>query len=128
MYESDENSNSVLIAFLTYGAALLTALGLNKIVPSVIDWVKEVRISRQNKQALKYQETLKLHERIKHLEDELDKSKEYIIKSNATLTTILPILMEMNKDNPNSYMLLYQIQKNIFGDLDIEELKKNKDE
>lgn len=109
------NTNEIWIALIAAASGILTALGFGKIIPALLEWWKEKQESRKQTKALRYEELMKLKERINVLEDELDKHRAFETQTRSTLNAMLPLMKEMMKDHPNYIQLLEQLEKNILN-------------
>lgn len=109
------NTENIWIAFIAASAGLVTALGLGKIVPAIIDWWnKKTEYNRLKK--MSSEDAIKaLNDRINVLENELDKHRAFETQTRATLNAMLPLMKEMMKDHPNYVSLLNQLENNIIG-------------
>lgn len=109
------NSNEIWIALIAAASGILTALGFGKIIPAVLEWWKTRTEERRKKNASRYEEIVKLNERINVLEKELDKHRAFETQTRSTLNAMLPLMKEMMKDHPNYIQLLEQLENNIIG-------------
>lgn len=109
------NNNDIWIAVISAASGILTALGLGKVVPSLIKWWEEKQEEKRKDKAIRYEQITKLNERINVLEKELDKHRAFETQTRSTLNAMLPLMKEMMKDHPNYVMLLEQLENNIIG-------------
>lgn len=100
---------------LIYGGGLITALGLNQVVPAIIDWWKIKTEDRRKAKASRYEEIMKMKESIKLLELELDQHRAFEVQTRSTLNAMLPLMKEMMRDHPNFVSVLNQLELNIIG-------------
>lgn len=100
---------------IIYGGGLITALGLNKVAPAILDWWKIRTEDRRKAKASRYEEIMKMKERIRALEDDIDKHRAFEVQTRSTLNAMLPLMKEMMKDHPNFVSILNQLELNIIG-------------
>ena len=111
------SNENIWIAIIGAASGILTVLGVGKIIPAIIDWIKEVRADKDKR----YQETSsKLEEltaRLERVEKELSVEKGINQRMQSTLRSMLPLMRTMMNDVPAHVALLDQLEANIFGDL-----------
>lgn len=107
--------NEVLNNLIIYGGGLITALGLNKIVPAIISyWEKRTEDARNRRKA--EAETIdELKNRIDVLEEKLTKSQAFEVQTRSTLNAMIPLMKEMMRDHPHYVQLLERLEENIVG-------------
>ena len=113
------DSNEIWIALISAAAGLIGALGLNKVVPSILKWWEE---SRERKRTLKEEEVQKLHDlldRVEQLEDEVNKYKNFKTRTDTAFRLMLPVISDVMRDHPNHIALFERLQDIIFEESDI---------
>ncbi len=113
----DETKNpQIWVALISSIGGIATAFGLNKIIPSVIEWFKTKNKQRRERRLIKYREIGKLNARIDTLEKELERERTFAVQTRSTLRAMLPLMKEIMKDHPNYISLLNQLENNVFGE------------
>ena len=109
-------SNEIWISALTYGGGIITALGVGKIIPAIIERWKELRVSKDNRYKKVLESYQKLEGRLETVEEELAREKSINARMQATLNSMLPLMKIMMHDVPAHVDLLEQLERNVFGD------------
>lgn len=108
---------SIWISILTYGGGIITALGVGKIIPAILERWKELRVSKDNRYKQVLADVERLKSRLETVEEELDHEKSINARMQATLNSMLPLMKIMMHDVPAHVDLLEQLERNVFGDI-----------
>jgi uncharacterized coiled-coil protein SlyX len=108
MFEQDNGNEAVWIALIGSAAAILAALRADKWPGYFIGWYKE-------KTRVSIDKTAELEKRIDDLEKELAKERSANERTQTILSSMLPLIKAMMKDNRDHINLLEQLENTIFN-------------
>ena len=115
------DSNEIWIALISAASGLIAALGLNKVVPSILKWWED---SRERKRTLKEEEKNQLNNLLKRVDDleaQVDKYKAFETRTDTAFKLMLPVISDVMRDHPHHIELFKQLQSIIFEEIDIPE-------
>lgn len=110
-------NNELWIALISSIGGIVTALGLGKLVPYLIEQHKknkELKEARYNETVSKIEN---LTQRLDDVEKELAKEKGVNQRTQSILRSMLPLMRSMMNDVPAHVALLDQLEQNVFGEI-----------
>ena len=111
--------NALWNDIIVYGAGLITALGLGKVIPAFLDWWKEWRDERRQLRGDEKKKLNDLLKRVEHLEGEVSKYRNFKTRTDTAFRLMLPVISGVMKDHPNHIALFEQLKNIIFEEVEI---------